>query len=99
MLCASFVALLGVLFLGADAAPAGSLLSAMTSGFGLGDVLVLMGSVCWSMQLFRLARLAKAKLPAVQLQGAKTALMCFMYFGWMATDVVSGYARLNNKLD
>merc|ERR1719159_2383861 len=86
---ASGLAFLGVLLLGADGAADSSFLSAIQTGFGTGDILCLLGAVCWSMQLFRLGRLARLQLPAIQLQAAKTALVA-PYGAWVLADVLAG---------
>jgi drug/metabolite transporter (DMT)-like permease len=92
VLAASGVALLGVLLLGADGAPALSLFRAMHKGFGLGDVLCLVGAACESMHLFRLRSFARQRFPAVQLQTAKTAFGAALFGAWLAGDVATGSA-------
>ena len=55
--------------------------------FSQGDVLVLAGAVCWSLYIVRLSQMRLAD--ALSLQGAKTAILAFMYAGWLAWENIT----------
>mmetsp|Transcript_64801 Transcript_64801/g.163178 ORF Transcript_64801/g.163178 Transcript_64801/m.163178 type:complete len:419 (-) Transcript_64801:150-1406(-) len=80
-------ALVGVLLLGADGAAEGtSTMSALLQGFNLGDLMCLASAATWSAYILRLGVLSRQGLPPVQLQAAKTLLLCPFYAAWMVAD-------------
>jgi drug/metabolite transporter (DMT)-like permease len=55
--------------------------SATTIGFEIGDVLILAGTLCWSVYVFRISALASS-FDEVYLQGTKTFYLAVLYSIW-----------------
>jgi drug/metabolite transporter (DMT)-like permease len=51
------------------------------AGFGFGDILCLMGALCWSMYIFRLSAVGD-KFDEVQMQAVKTVNLAILYTTW-----------------
>jgi drug/metabolite transporter (DMT)-like permease len=51
------------------------------AGFGFGDILCLMGALCWSMYIFRLSAVGE-KFDEVQMQAVKTVNLAILYSTW-----------------
>jgi len=78
------LALIGVMFLGADGGRAdASIVAALLSGLNLGDLMCLVGAACYSVLILRLGALSRQNLSSVPLQAAKTFILCFLYAAWV----------------
>jgi drug/metabolite transporter (DMT)-like permease len=51
------------------------------AGFGFGDILCLLGALCWSMYIFRLSAVGGV-FDEVQMQAAKTVNLAILYTSW-----------------
>lgn len=89
------LALAGMVLMGSDGPPAdlqgvvppsSSVLTIVARGFSFGDLLCVGSAVTWSAYIFRLSALSRRNLPSVQLQAAKTALLCVLYLAWTLFD-------------
>ena len=65
--------------------------AAAASSFGGGDVLILIGTLCWSLYMSRLSHVGN-RYEGIKLQGLKTILLSTMYSIWYGGTLLVGSA-------
>ena len=65
--------------------------AAAASSFGSGDILILMGTLCWSLYMFRLSLIGN-RYEGIKLQGLKTIILSALYSGWYGGTLLFGNA-------
>jgi drug/metabolite transporter (DMT)-like permease len=53
----------------------------------IGDLIVLSGSMCWSLYIFRLSSVGD-RYDEIELQAAKTFLLALLYSGWLSASMM-----------
>jgi drug/metabolite transporter (DMT)-like permease len=53
----------------------------------IGDLIVLSGSMCWSLYIFRLSSVGD-RYDEIELQAAKTFLLALLYSGWLSVSMM-----------
>ena len=65
--------------------------AAAASALGGGDILILIGTLCWSLYMFRLSQVGN-RYEGIKLQGLKTILLSTMYSVWYGATLLVGSA-------
>ena len=80
-------------WIGCIAALGGLIMLSDTGGVGIsfssGDLLVLLGALCWSFYLFRMSEFG-GSFDEIRLQGSKTFILALLYTIWFSVAIMKG---------